>query len=428
MNTNTIENTRTNGIAGAAEIFALSDEQILEIEPETQALQPSEFAPANPKASEVDSPAPAATLDAGSTHASSASAVVTTEPQPGAPQSRPATPTGPFSATEDLKALGELYPGGLPQAKTAAERARTLDEFDSAYFGGTGNSPEQANAARAALAQRMLSENPAAFREMVFAGLRALENASAANPESIRSSSVAAPRTESPNPGAAGARFSASPDPLPATSAVSAQAAAYAVFERSANEDLERSVGASIERTIAHALPNLVREEGDSAGARTGTVPLRERLASSVRQDVEAALKSDRQLGEQIAQILTARRFDDGTRAQVVRLINDRAQQLVPGAARRVISEWTQSTLAVHRAKAGSTTTAAAGRELPPAETPSLPSGATAQNRREISPREIGAERQRSRSADSARNDRSAAASPRRLDYRKLSDEQILDL
>src|SRR6266571_7707438 len=80
-----------------------------------------------------------------------------------------------FATPEDARALKELYPGGVNEARAAAERARVLDEIDRAYFGAAGNSPEQASAARAQLAQTMLRENPAAFREMVFAGLRALE-------------------------------------------------------------------------------------------------------------------------------------------------------------------------------------------------------------------------------------------------------------
>ncbi len=64
-----------------------------------------------------------------------------------------------------------------------------------------------------------------------------------------------------------------------------------------------------------------------------------------MREDVEAALKSDAQLGEQVARILGARRFDDAARAQVVRVIDARAQQLVPGAVKRVVGSWTTATL-----------------------------------------------------------------------------------
>ena len=122
---------------------------------------------------------------------------------------------------------------------------------------------------------------------------------------------------------------------------------------------------------------------------------------------MEAALKGDRQLGEQIAQILAARRFDDTARAQVVRLISERAQQLVPGAARRVINEWTGTTLAAHGAKSERTTASSARREVTPAASPSANNRAT-----------------RSSAPDSGRD----ATKPRSVGYRKLSDEQILEL
>ena len=80
---------------------------------------------------------------------------------------------------------------------------------------------------------------------------------------------------------------------------------------------------------------------------------MRTRLSASIRQDIERSLQGDRQLGEQIAQVLSARRLDEATRSQVVRLIGERAQQLVPVTTRRVLGEWTQTTLAAHRERAG---------------------------------------------------------------------------
>jgi hypothetical protein len=203
------------------------------------------------------------------------------------------------------------------------------------------------------------------------------------------------------------------------TSANEAHVAAYAAFEKAANEDLERSVGSTITRTLEQALPSLSRDGQTSVvGAQhpdkvgTGAAPLQARLSHAIRQDVEAALKGDRQLGEQIAQILSARRFDNETRAQLVRLIGERAQQLVPGATKRVLNEWTQTTLAAHRGRTDRADAASARREVAPVSG-EPPRGLPANTR-----------------ATPARAPRSVAAksSPGRVDYRKLSDEQILDL
>jgi hypothetical protein len=180
---------------------------------------------------------------------------------------------------------------------------------------------------------------------------------------------------------------------------------------------LERSVGGAIERTLEQALPSLKgSSEGAPAGARN-FVPLHQRLAATIRQDVEAALKGDRQLGEQIAQILSARRFDNETRAHVVRLIDDRGRQLVPSAARRVISDWTQATLAAHRGNAARTDAASFRREVEPASSEQGRSSIAATSTRAASTRPVN-DPNRSGSRSDAR----------RLDYRKLSDEQILDM
>ena len=56
-----------------------------------------------------------------------------------------------------------------------------------------------------------------------------------------------------------------------------------------------------------------------------------------MREEVETALRSDGSLGEQVARVLSGRRLDEAARMQVVRLIGDRAEQLVPGAVRRVV-------------------------------------------------------------------------------------------
>ncbi len=163
---------------------------------------------------------------------------------------------------------------------------------------------------------------------------------------------------------------------------------------------MERGVGATIDRALRQALPGNDNADGGA---------LRGRLATSIRQDMETALKGDRQLGEQVAQILSGRRLDDETRAQVVRLIGDRARQLVPSAAKRVLNDWTQATLAAHRGKTERADAASARREVAPA---SLPANSSRETSSQASRLEAGATR----------------STPRAVDYRNLSDEQILNL
>src|SRR5712691_1107433 len=384
------QTTSTMGNSGESSIqdlFALSDEQILEIAPEAEVTgQQDSVAPAERTSLNTDGNAGVATQPSVTSHQSPVSnnqatdqgtsaqprLAVPLEPPPwlaaqmkdpwsgpeaeefwnGVQQTRSeaAAYRAAFATPEDARALKELYPGGVSEARAAAERGRLLEEIDRAYFGAAGNSPEQLNASRAQLAQRMLREDPTAFREMVAAGLQVLQEAEqgSGGPASQPSlSRLAQIFTESRS--TVGAQHAA---PLRGnTSATDAHVAAYAAFERAANEDLEHSVGGAIERTLAQALPAGERRYTSGQAGAQPAAPLQQRLAQAIRQDVEKALQGDRQLGEQVAQILSSRRFDNDTRAQIVRLISDRAQQLVPGAAKRVLNEWTQTTLAAHRGR-----------------------------------------------------------------------------
>jgi hypothetical protein len=440
-----------NGESTARDLFALTDEQILEIEPEAQNV---EVSGGQPPASGQESPQVApASLPAGSNATaqndnrpdqnrgatSSPSSAAATEPPPWLAaqmkdpwtgeearelwngvqqaQSEAAAYRAAFANPEDARALKELYPGGVTEARAAAERARVLDDIDRSYFGVTGKSAQEVSASRAELAQRMLRENPTAFREMVFAGLRALESAGVG-------ATLGSPGAD----GAAASAGAASPAPT-ATAASSsrdlrttdsqtqeagheAHLAAYASFEKATNEDLERSVGGAIERTLAQALPNVGRSSQDASSRAGQAPPLQARLSQAIRQDVEAALEGDRQLGEQVAQILSGHRLDAESRAQVVRLIGERAQQLVPAATKRVLSDWTQTTLAAHRSNTARTDAASARREVAP----------------------VSAERPRSLTGNSVAatpppgGNEVRKTSVGRVNYRKLSDEQILDL
>ena len=90
-----------------------------------------------------------------------------------------------------------------------------------------------------------------------------------------------------------------------------------------------------------------------------------------------------------------------------------RPVSLVPGAAKRVLNEWTQTTLAAHR---GRTPPNEATVDVAPASTRS------GQSSDRSGP-------SKGRPAQSGAANRAGAAnSPRSVNYRKLSDEQILDM
>jgi hypothetical protein len=328
-----------------------------------------------------------------------------------------------FATPEDARALKEIYPGGVAEAKGAAVRARELAEIDAVFFGAAGKPAEELRAGRTALVEKLYAQDPAAFREMVEAGVRILGAAGGHRPvasereevnaETQRREEKPAPsKPEGAAPGIGGRADGKSAQPGMAVPQEVAQQ--YREFERATNAELEKSVGGAIGRAMEAALPNLRQANAGREGPFGQTQgkqapPLQTRLATAVREEVEAALRSDASLGEQVARVLSGRRFDDGARAQVVRLIDARAQQLVPGAVRRVVGSWTQATLGVRKMEAG------AGRD-----------------EMEQRVERASSSSQRTASGDSA-GSRSAQTVGRnvprgRVDYRKMSDEQILGM
>jgi len=396
----------TNGETSITDLFALSDEQILQIEPDAQDVEIADVPldeadrPLLVASQRTGPPLDAAQADPSATSHSAPPQWLAdrmADPQAGA-EARELW-NGFQQSRQEAAAFREVF--AKPEdARAAAERSRLLDDIDRAYF--TGDSSQ-----RVQLAASMLREDPAAFREMVFAGLRALEetgNSGVTNDAARHSTSTvraglvhAEPRSASPSDPRATSQTGNTP-------ANDAHLAHYAAFERAANEDLERTVGGAIERTLDQALPH---------GNRPENASMRGRLAATVRQEMEKALQGDRQLGEQVAQVLSARRLDNNARAQVVRLIGDRAQQLVPGTAKRVLGEWTQTTLASHRGRTDRIDAATARRDVEAAG-PAPPGNAATSSTRTT-------QNQNRQRASAGTN------SNRKVDYRRVSDEQILN-
>ena len=342
-----------------------------------------------------------------------------------------------FGTPEDARALKEIYPGGVAEARSAAERARELAEIDAVFFGAPGKPAEELRGARVQLVERLYAQDPGAFREVVEAGVRLLGAAGgrlrdgrevsqdvATLPRSLHSVAGAQDNGAQEKAGHSGRddRLGAGEvDTNPLSGSArgvdpGAQAGVpvpqemvsrYREFERAANAELERSVGGAIGRAMEAALPNLkwTGRAGSESGREGHGLPLQERLGAAVREDVETALRSDAALGEQVARVLNGRKLDEATRAQVVRLIDARAQQLVPGAVRRVVGSWTAATLGGKKAEPGG-------------EEKKAVASARARNDGPGAPRDERA----------AVQDNGRKLTRGRVDYRRWSDEQILGM
>jgi hypothetical protein len=189
----------TNGETSVCDLFALSDEQILEIEAEPQDIEIADVHLDDADRAVLGPPITGGddqdltlkvreprTSIAGGSNAEATPAVTshpspTTSHDPSAPPQWLADRMSDPQAGAQARALWDSVQQSRAEAagfreifakpeeaRAAAQRARLLDDIDRAYFAGDATQ-------RASLAASMMREDPAAFREMVFAGLRALE-------------------------------------------------------------------------------------------------------------------------------------------------------------------------------------------------------------------------------------------------------------
>ena len=303
----------------------------------------------------------------------------------------------------------ETQPAAAAEARRWRDAAKDVSALDAAYFSGEPG-------ARSGLAERLYQSDPAAFRSMLADSARMLAARDpqglaelarqlgmpeAAAPLRPRSVSQAARTAEADaraqenaqtnrNPNAsANSASNNSPNTTAnnspnSNSGAAFPAEAYRSFESSTNEDVGRRMREAIDRTLTSTLP-----EGIAEGARR-------RIGEDVFREVHASLAGDRELSRRVGETLRDWRFDTAARQQVVALVSGRARTVLPEVARRVVAEWTSSVLASDRAKMARIDSAVARRDITGGRLPEPVA--------------------------------SSALRPREVDYRRLSDEQILEM
>lgn len=125
----------------------------------------------------------------------------------------------------------------------------------------------------------------------------------------------------------------------------------------------------------------------------TGT---RNRIVGEVYREIDSTLRANRQLGKQLREAFQAGAGDAAHQRAIVTLVAGRAKQALPSVAKRVIGEWTQSIVAANRERLS--------RHEAASKRVDIAGGGSSDgvNRKPISPRDV--------------------------DYRRLSDADILNL
>ena len=352
--------------------------------------------PRNPAQATFDFDATSADTESAPTNENSAAALSDVAD----PSAEPASFRGIFEANpelrrawQDAQAYRETF--ATPEAARAATtQLADLDRMDALFF---SRRPED----HAELAQVVASLDPESFASLAQA-ITTLAASSAApgrhrHPErsapvspSVFADSANTPTHQEGLPGrrlvepgrsVEGPLFDAAESSAPATPR--APTAAQAEFFHAANAAAVEGVLDAIESQVERLLP-----EGVSKSARN-------RVVGEIYRELDTTLRSNRQLGQQMRDAFRSGSLDNDHQRAIVSLVTGRARQALPAIAKRVLNEWTSTVVAVNNDRRA---------------------------------RQHAAERRIDISGASGAATAGRSASPRSVDYARMSDSDILNL
>ena len=279
-----------------------------------------------------------------------------------------------FPDAQSAREIQKLFPTA-DDARAAGAQLADLAKLDTLFF---SNRPES----HAELAAAVYRLNPSAFRSLARM-MQAISNDSANTGEAA--SRVAAPLSEST---ANAPRGNAEP---PANSAMQpvtnrgadSVGAAQAAFFHDTNAAAVNGVLDAIHSQVDRLLPD---------GTTDGT---RQRMVGEIYREIDAAMRSNHAFGQQLRQAFRAGNWSAENGQAIAGMVVARARQALPGIAKKVINEWTTGIVAQSNAR--------------------VERQRTAERRVDIAGGAPGGDGRR-------------ALSPRDIDYRRLSDGDILNL
>lgn len=267
------------------------------------------------------------------------------------------------------------------EARAATALLGDLNRMDALFY---SRRPED----HAELARAVAQLDPAAFaslaREMASLASGATRRSDAASaprePERV-SESQPARRVETANQGS---RAEARPESRQDDPGRNGVSETQAQFFHATNAAAVQSVLDAIETQVERLLP-----EGIAKSARN-------RVVGEIYREIDATLRGNRLLGQQMRDAFRAGALDDDHRRAIVSLVTGRARQALPAVAKRVLDEWTTTLVSANHARRA--------RQR------------TAERRVDIA------------GSGGAGNDGRRATTSRDVDYARMSDADILNL
>ena len=223
-------------------------------------------------------------------------------------------------AWDDAKAYRELFRTPA-DARAATVALADLARMDALFFSGK---PQD----HAELARVVASLDPGAFQSLTRAMAEVAGQGQGSPGDQSGAESGAGGEQE---------RGQAASDQDAGATGQHGATPAQQEFFQSTNAAAVRAVIDSIESQVERLLPTEI-----SKGARN-------RLVGEIYRELDASLRADRQFASQAREAFRSGALDEEHRQAVVTLMNNRARQALPAVARRVLNEWTSAIVAANQ-------------------------------------------------------------------------------
>ncbi len=230
-----------------------------------------------------------------------------------------------FPDVEAAREIQKLFPT-VDDARAANSQVSDLSRIDALFF---SNRPES----HAELAAAIYKLNPGAFRS-----LAQMMNAMTASPGGDgQLANTAAFGNSTQTQTWTNGRASTTPEAPPLQKAgenPTANAAQEHAFFHETNAAAVEGVLSSIQSQLERLLP-----EGTPKNTR-------QKLTGEIYRAIDASLQSNRAFGQQLRQAFRSGELTADNQRAIVGMVVGRAKQALPGVAKRVLSEWTNGVVA----------------------------------------------------------------------------------
>jgi hypothetical protein len=235
-----------------------------------------------------------------------------------------------FPNVESAREIQKLFPT-LDDARAANTQVSDLARLDSLFF---SNRPES----HAELAAAIYRLSPSAFSNLA----QMMNAMTAARGSDGFKNFAPSPSASSRAHSETNTQTPIAPEdapPIQASPAVSTNAAHEHAFFHETNAAAVEGVLDSIQSQLDRLLP-----EGTPKSTR-------QRLTGEIYREIDASLQSNRAFGQQLRQTFRSGQLTPGNQRAIVGMVVSRAKQALPGVAKRVLSEWTSGVVSHSNAR-----------------------------------------------------------------------------